>query len=211
MTARNIAGMEHLRIVHQKMNSHGLRIEKVERALVPSSPVTSLPAAPYDGQVVYYQNASMATDGVVWTFRYNSANASSYKWELVGGSSWIDEVTTAETTTSTSYAALATAGPSITVPLAGVYIIQFGSMHDYTVITGNRTCRHSIDVGASAAADADCAPSSHVNVLSMLQTSMRNITKTCAAGDAIVSKYRTTADTARIQARHLSVLPINVG
>ena len=173
--------------------------------------VATLPTSPSNGQIIVFQTSSMLTDGVAWLLRYNSSNSSSYKWECIGGAPWNKEVTTAETTTSTSYAALATAGPSVTVPLAGNYIIQYGSIQDYTVITSNRVARHSIDVGATGAVDVDSVATAHPNITGMLQTGMRNIRKTCAAGDAIVSKYKTGADTVRFQARHLSVIPINLG
>lgn len=47
--------------------------------------VTVLPAAPFDGQEIYY--AADAANGVIWHLRYNAASASAYKWEFVGGSS----------------------------------------------------------------------------------------------------------------------------
>jgi hypothetical protein len=44
---------------------------------------TSLPGSPVNGQEFYY--VADATNGVVWHLRYNSASASSYKWEYLGG------------------------------------------------------------------------------------------------------------------------------
>jgi len=49
-------------------------------ALVPTLPTTGL----YDGQIAYYQTATMASQGVVWAFRYRLGGGT-YKWEFIGG------------------------------------------------------------------------------------------------------------------------------
>lgn len=83
--------------------------------------VTALPTAPFDGQTVHYQNAAMATDGVVWTFRYRAASLSAYKWEYVGG----HPIEMESTTNWGSRAALADlAGFQITIPLAGEFYVE---------------------------------------------------------------------------------------
>ena len=210
-------GHGHAQIIHAKVDKAESRLARIERKINRSRVGTTLPTNPLDGQVLQYQSSTMrdgATNvigGVVWTFRYNSANTSSYKWEFVGGSAWVSKVDTAETTTSAAYAALATAGPSITVPLAGVYAVSYGSKQDYTVITSNRIAYHSIDIGAAAASDSDAVVSSHPNIVGLLQTPSTTTTLTLAAGDAVVSKYRTGADTVRFQKRFLSVVPVSVG
>lgn len=86
---------------------------------------TALPANPVDGQQIYY--AADATNGVIWHLRYRSSSSSSYKWEFVGGADAVARVSTSETTTSGTYADLATVGPSITLALAGDYQITAGS------------------------------------------------------------------------------------
>lgn len=100
-------------------------LDKRIKVLTPPQYVSALPAAPIDGQEIYYQ-ASTAS-GVTWHLRYNAASSSSYKWEYVGGSALRSEVETQEATTSTTYADLATVGPSITVPVAGDYDISAGA------------------------------------------------------------------------------------
>lgn len=86
---------------------------------------TTLPSSPTDGQSFYY--IANATDGVVWHLRYRAASASSYKWEFVGGHSLESSVATQESIAvgvvgANNYVDLATAGPSITLPLGGDYI-----------------------------------------------------------------------------------------
>lgn len=84
--------------------------------------VSALPAAPFDGQEVRYQNAAMATDGIVWTFRYRAAASAPYKWELVGGGELFsqDLLYRSISFNASSWGNWAP-GSQITVPSAGVY------------------------------------------------------------------------------------------
>ena len=89
--------------------------------------VTSLPASPYDGQEIYYQTAAMLADHVMWHFRYNAASSSTHKWEFLGGAPIVaSEVFTDQTTSSTSFTDLTTVGPTLQLPIPGVYEIAFG-------------------------------------------------------------------------------------
>jgi hypothetical protein len=83
--------------------------------------VNELPDDPIDGDEIYFQTPAMAALGIVWRFRFNADSALSEKWECVGG----DDIAIGpqggdSSVTSTALAAL-TAGPTIAVPLAGVY------------------------------------------------------------------------------------------
>ena len=57
---------------------------------LPTAPVSALPGSPVDGQEIYYQDAAMATAGIVWHLRYRLAGGT-YKWGLVGGAPLLDE------------------------------------------------------------------------------------------------------------------------
>lgn len=71
--------------------------------------VTSLPAAPADGQECIF--VADATNGVAWHLKYRAASASAYKWEVIGGSWLSAEVVTGEARSATTYADLTTIGP----------------------------------------------------------------------------------------------------
>ena len=99
-------------------------ITALEQASITS--VTSLPGSPFNEQEVYY--AADATNGVYWHLRYRSASGSTHKWEALGAVAPLTaEVLTSQTTSSATYVDLATAGPTVTVPLAGDYLITFGA------------------------------------------------------------------------------------
>jgi hypothetical protein len=89
--------------------------------------VTALPIGPADGTEVYYQTAAMAAVGVIWHLRYRAAIADAYKWEYVGGGPLQHEVLASQNATVTStWTNLATDGPLVTCPLAGIYTFNFG-------------------------------------------------------------------------------------
>jgi hypothetical protein len=94
--------------------------------------VTSLPAAPVSGQQVVY--VADATNGVLWTLRYNAGSASPYKWEFVGGSplTLTDVTSNTITTIQPTWANLPTSPATVgwTAPLAGDYIVQYGMQAD---------------------------------------------------------------------------------
>lgn len=127
------------------------------RVSAPSTTVASLPASPTDGQVAYYQTTAMATAGVMWQFRYRSASASTHKWEFVGGGRWFDKSAAGASgiTGGGAYAAPSdTDGPSLTLPLAGEYIIEYGMTVD-TDAVANSTAWMTPKIGSAAAADND--------------------------------------------------------
>ena len=89
---------------------------------IPSA--TTLPATPVDGQEAILVD-STTNPSYQWHFRYNAGSSSAYKWEFVGGAPLSSQVFSNESTSSTTYADLATV-QSITVPRAGDYRLRFG-------------------------------------------------------------------------------------
>jgi hypothetical protein len=81
--------------------------------------VTSLPASPGDGQEVFY--GADASNHAVWHLRWR---ASASKWEFVGGNPIEAYDSSSVTRNSTSFGDFSSAGPSVTVPLAGDYIAR---------------------------------------------------------------------------------------
>lgn len=164
---------------------------------------TSIPNNPADGDQFRYA-ADASTD---WVFRYDAVTG---YWKFAGGPPLVAEVDTQETTTGTSYAALATAGPSITLPFEGDYLIQFGCASDNNTATVQSWM--SFKIGAGSAADADGVVTDGLGTSIILASVARARKKTgVSAGDAVVSQYRTTAGgTAAFLNRYLNITPIRV-
>jgi hypothetical protein len=166
--------------------------------------VTALPTPPFDGFEVFY--AADATNGVIWHLRYRSGGGT-YKWEYVGGPPLFAEVTTVESRTNIAYGALATAGPSVTVPLAGEYDVWIGAT---VTPPAGVIGLMSYDIGATGAVDADAV---RVHGGAAQASCNRSRRKTIsAASTALVSKYRETIATGTSwQDRFMSVRPVRVG
>lgn len=93
---------------------------------LPTTVVSSLPGAPTDGQDIYYQSAAMATDGIVWHLRYRSGASGSYKWEPLGVPPLYSQSNGADTT-NTGVIRDVASGPTWNLPLAGDYLVEYGS------------------------------------------------------------------------------------
>lgn len=110
--------------------------------------VTALPSNPQFGDVVTY--IADAANGVAWNLQYDASGT--YPWKFIGGSGLASLTGVTEATTSTSYVALATAGPVITLPLAGDYDVTV--LCDAAHTSGTTYAGiMSYDVGATAAND----------------------------------------------------------
>jgi hypothetical protein len=169
---------------------------------------TALPSSPGDGESFYY--IANATSGTVWHLRYRSAATGSYKWEFVGGSQLISTVFANENRANSAYGDLATSGPSITVPLAGDYIVTIG-------FTGNngqagQQGRMSYAIGGTAASDSDCV----FYVTSVAAGNYATVTKpqlktAISSNTAITAKYRTDGSSVFFQDRFMQIIPVRVG
>ena len=80
---------------------------------------TSLPTAPVDGQEFTLVD-SLSAPTYSWKLRYVAAKASN-KWVFIGGTPMTARIAASESTTSATYAAMTTPGPSLTIPVAGDY------------------------------------------------------------------------------------------
>jgi hypothetical protein len=113
-----------------------------------------------------------------WLVTYD---ATSSAWDVVAPPLF-HEVATAETTASTSYAALATAGPIVTLPRPGDYLIEHGAR----IADTNRGAFISYDIGATGAVDADAIQTFY----NATNYASRSRQKTFAAAATLTVKYR---------------------
>jgi hypothetical protein len=82
---------------------------------------TSLPASPFNGQEAILVD-STTNPSYAWRFRYNAGSTSTYKWEFIGGApSLAYEAVDFVISTPTP------AGPVLTAPRAGQYVLQHSS------------------------------------------------------------------------------------
>ena len=150
-----------------------------------------------DGDEVYLEVDS--SNGIMWHLRYVAAEAT-YKWRFLGGSPLMASVDTVETTTSTSFVALTTAGPSIALPRAGDYDVglQFQG--------GDGAQAMSYDIGGTGATDADSATGRWP------ESASRRKRKTALTTVTLTAKYKFLSESAQasFQKRTMLVEPVRI-
>lgn len=172
---------------------------------------TTLPSSPFNGQEIYFYTSSG-----IWHLRYRSNAPSSYKWEYVGGTPLLAEVTTDETRAATTYGDLSTAGPSITVPLAGTYRIK-AAANIYTSTGSQFNALAAVKLGSAATSDNErvlqvAGPASGLGVADGVLADGRIIERTVSASDVLKLQYRAlTTVTMHYAYRCLEVTPVRVG
>jgi hypothetical protein len=184
----------------------------VQFTVVTTSPtdwglVTALPVFRSVGDTCKYY--ADKTNGVIWDLIYDGEGE--FPWKKIGGPPLVAEVQTFQKTTSKTFAALATAGPSITTPLKGDYDISVEACcslpsYDEGVM--------SYDIGATGASDEDAASFAHDNVTAgVASTNSARRRKTgIGSGVAIVSKYHVVVGVeANFGRRRIAIDPIRVG
>jgi len=168
---------------------------------------TTLPGAPTDGQETILVDSTTAPT-YSWLLRYNSTLA---KWEFIGGRPAFAEVATSETTSSATYTALATAGPSIVLPVAGDYLVAIGAKSQPS--TTSTTARMSYDIGGTGAVDVDAYEASWGTAGDppLVNGTFQRV-KTGLSAVTLTAKYRnSTATTATFAKRWMSVYPVKLG
>lgn len=165
----------------------------------PAAPiVTSLPAAPVDGQECYF--VADAPNGVVWHLKYRAADPSGYRWQFVGGAALASDVATDEATASNALVALATA-QAVTVPLFGDYEVEFG-------FNGYNTTGAS-NLQMSVGADSIQASTPGVNQALSFSKCGRQLGR--AAGSALTATFATGAGSGHFRNRFIRATPVRVG
>jgi hypothetical protein len=176
----------------------------------PPAWVTALPAAPYDGQEVYYYVA----DGVVWHLRYRAAISDAYKWEVLGAPPPL----TAEFVNQEALAVVLTtyqslSGPAVTLPLAGYYDVELGGYGYSSNASGTSTNVYmTVKLGAAAASDNESILIGAQGFLAW--NAYRRLRRgPLAAGAVLQTQYRgsSTAGTYNVGGRSISAYPLRVG
>ena len=170
---------------------------------------TSLPGSPADGQEYVLVDS---TTNPNWSlrFRYNAGSANTDKWEYMGGTPITAEVTTDESTASTTYAALTTAGPSIVIPRAGVWLISLG--YDVTTPLNDASVQYmSYDIGGTGAVDADAVKAQDQGTWALGDTKAGLPRQKTLGAVTLTAKYRnSTASTKHFANRRMMAVPIRV-
>jgi hypothetical protein len=130
------------------------------RALTNFAPplVTALPSNPVDGQEVYFRcDASGDGASIIWHLRYRAGSSQANKWEFVGGPPMFHHTGSQANTTSVTtqgFVDSGGAGPVMTVPLAGVYLVRAG-YEGWSAVAGRNA---QAGIGVAGATDPTTDP-----------------------------------------------------
>jgi hypothetical protein len=140
--------------------------------------------APQEGDE-FYLTVDNGPSGI-WHLRYDSATST---WAFAGGMPIHAEDDTNCGTTATTYGdpTSGTAGPSIVLPSGGDYLISYGFLGTGAP-AGNTLCM-SIQIGATAAVDADSIQVGPAQTASVMRTRRKNL-GTSGTPITITCKYR---------------------
>lgn len=165
------------------------------------------PSSPVDGDVQVLELPSaydpVGSKPVRWFAQYDAASA---MWQ-VSGPPLVAQVATLENSASTTYAALATAGPSVALPRPGDYDIEIGATIDYS----NSQSRMSYDIGGTGAVDGDAVLGSGFSADANLPKALaRAQRKAGLTAVTLTAKYKNNASNGNFSARWMRVTPVRI-
>lgn len=111
---------------------------------------TTFPQNPVDDQPFIYPVD--VANGIAWTFRYDIGVTDAYKYVFEGGAPLYATITTEESTAG-GYTDLATVGPAVTIPLNGLYEVQYGACAQNT--TADSDTRVTPSYGGSSPSNSE--------------------------------------------------------
>jgi len=167
--------------------------------------VTTLPAAPFDGQAVDF--VADDTNGVIWRLRYRTASASNFKWEFVGGAPLMASASVGVAVVGATFGG---SGPTVVAPLAGDYEVDVrGSIN-----ISNAGSSGELKAGSSASnlsTAKDLAINN--NVSSWSPVGVLGVLTNVGAGASIQPYIRSGSAgvTVTMQERRVAVRPVRVG
>ena len=167
--------------------------------------VTTLPSVTTEGFQIIYDTG---TSGIRWQFVYDTTDGTTYPWLFIGGPPLRSDVATSQSRANAAYGALATAGPSLTNPLAGDWDLGTGArvtspsgelaMYSYTIAGGAALDVDAVFLGGSASTVDG-------------YTHRINRRTSVSASTAFVANYRSSGGaSATFENRYMTLTPVRV-
>lgn len=173
--------------------------------LVTALPTTGL----FDGMEVIFTD-SLTAGLYFWRFRYVAARPTN-KWVFVGGAPAFSQVDTNQSTTSSTYADLGTVGPDLTVPIAGLYVVEIGFAENSSTSGNNLYMSYSVAGAAVNDLDGIVIRTTGGSNGDIGRGNSRANRRTLAAGATLVSKYKVFSGDGQFGNRWMRLTPVAVG
>lgn len=180
--------------------------------------VSALPAGT-DGDEIYLQTTAMATDGIMWHLRYRgknpdgSPNTSAYKWEYVGGAAL--RADGASSSAGVPYTNLqATGQPSIVIPFAGDYVVEFAA----AILYNQANVTNQIEFSAYKTGDVDLWSGQHAAYIGQVNGhgaptgKMEARANGLVAGNSVYTRYKSISNQPhQCYQPQIALRPIRIG
>jgi hypothetical protein len=173
--------------------------------------VTALPGSPVDGQEIILTD-SLTAGTHHWHLRYVAVRATN-KWVFIGGAGREAVVATNEGLSggAGAYADCTTVGPSITVPVSGVYEVRVGAMFNDTGAAQQKYVEAGAGVGAFTTPIVQ-AVGWFRDVANLILTVQQARSASLVAGNEIRVRYkREWTSSVDVSNRTLVLIPIAIG
>jgi hypothetical protein len=173
--------------------------------------VTALPAQPVDGQEVYY--VADGTARILWHLRYRKAAVG---WEYMGGEPLPAFDSTQTTRAANTFGDFGVAGPSVTAPLAGDYMVDWSLNIQNTASAATFSFFAGIKSGSTNPTDADCLTFTFTSAVTTgrdgqsMGTLRRKVTVASAADALKMVARGDTANSITVDRRWMAVTPLLV-
>jgi hypothetical protein len=173
----------------------------------------SLTAVDGDAEDVVTDPAGNSLGQIIWKFRYRTtnadgtSNANTSKWDFVGGPPVHSEIRSVISLTANSnWADNGGTTPHVTVPLGGVYLVEFGAV--VTPAAASTFTGVGISIGAT---DPTLDRRAYTFVTNQTEV-MQAFYVSLSLSDNLIMKYRSTAasGSASYDDRWMRVLPVRV-
>ena len=181
--------------------------QNISRPLLTAFPTTDL----RDGQEVLIQTTAMRDLGVVWAFRYSTAQGS-HRWEFIGGPDMYHEIDYGESlyTTDGTWRNLGTVGPIITLPLSGIYFYDLFCSAHLPSETATVLASAGISINDTNPATDQWVTWSNGSTLFGAHASLQGRIINVGSGSTVRIKYATSPFASTFVRRRLRIRPIRM-
>lgn len=170
--------------------------------------LTALPGSPTTGDEILFQSAGMVTAGVgPWHLRYDSALSGLFKWAVISAAPWAVNVEAGVTLgLSASFADLSDGLPTILLPAAGDYVVDWGAS-----ITTGGTAPTSSSVAPAATGHAASEDITFWNTAANTSASVSRRLRLDGISGTLKLQGKSSNATATAARRSLAATPVRLG
>ena len=142
---------------------------------------------------------------VLWDCRWNPLYTT---WDVVGGGPMVKEVAALHAVAAGGWVDAATAGPSITIPANGSYIVSFGANCQNG--SASQFAGVALKVNAAAVNNNDVVWGMCIAANITMTIARSPMTRTYNKGDVVKLQYTSQGGTLQVGQRHLSIQPVQL-